>query len=212
MKKYWKPTSEQDARWGEKSFYEGREEMAKKYISHSGGVFLDIGCGCGGICRIMAKKCDKVIGIDIAPEQIEMAKKKAAAENIEYLVGSGEDLSGVESGSIDFCFIVFVFQHIQSKKMIKNYIKEIFRVLKPDAHAKLNFRGLPGDAYGKVLWFHGFNSFFIALTLWRGWLPVPCIKRYNTLHGACFTVKELKKIFPNANIYHEGEKRIWVEF
>ena len=46
-------------------------------------VILDLACGTGNSSLSLAKKGYPVIGVDLSPEMLEVARKKAAAENIK---------------------------------------------------------------------------------------------------------------------------------
>lgn len=46
-------------------------------------VILDLACGTGNSSLSLAKKGYQVIGVDLSPEMLEVAKKKAAAEKIK---------------------------------------------------------------------------------------------------------------------------------
>jgi len=178
---------------------------------------LDIGCGTGRLCRALKEQCGEVTGVDIAPEMVERARQENAdVQGVRFLLVSGEDISPVQSNSVDFCFSYLVFQHIPHKRVIRRYFEEIRRILRAGGIAKIQVRGTPGNPPGRVLWFHGFTSFYIALTLWRGWIPLPWIKLYNSVYGACYTKSELLSLlqklgFHSVWCYHETSRYLWAE-
>ena len=45
-------------------------------------IILDVGCGTGSYALALAGHCKKVIGIDLSPRMIEIAKERAVKENI----------------------------------------------------------------------------------------------------------------------------------
>jgi SAM-dependent methyltransferase len=48
---------------------------------------LDIGCGTGEFSRLLAKRCDRVVGIDLAPKMIQVAKQRSQGyPNINFKV------------------------------------------------------------------------------------------------------------------------------
>ncbi|MGB9613640.1 MAG: malonyl-ACP O-methyltransferase BioC [Candidatus Margulisiibacteriota bacterium] len=55
---------------------------------------LDIGCGTGYLTAKMAKFFPQaeIVGLDLAPGMIEVAKEKYAFKNLEFMLGDGEDL------------------------------------------------------------------------------------------------------------------------
>jgi len=48
-------------------------------------TILDIGCGFGALTYELAKRSKKVIGIDLNPKNIAIAKEKYNAPNIDYM-------------------------------------------------------------------------------------------------------------------------------
>jgi len=93
---------------------------------------LEIGCGIGRILIPMSEKFGEVIGVDVSEKMIEIAKKYLKdISNCKVFITSGSDLSVLNDNSIDFCYSYIVFQHIPEKEIIINYVKEVYRVLKP---------------------------------------------------------------------------------
>lgn len=70
---------------------------------------LDIGCGEGRFCRVLAGLGARVTGIDLTEPLIEQANG-LASESETYLVGNAEDLVGVEDECFDLAvsYIVLV--------------------------------------------------------------------------------------------------------
>jgi 2-polyprenyl-3-methyl-5-hydroxy-6-metoxy-1,4-benzoquinol methylase len=66
-------------------YHRKRYEFARKFIK-PGDRVLDLGCGVGYGCTILAEKASRVVGIDIAPEAIEQACRDYARPNIEYIL------------------------------------------------------------------------------------------------------------------------------
>lgn len=180
---------------------------------------LDIGCGTGRLSRALSKHVGSVTGVDVSETMLNKAKEdNADCGHIAFIKTNGRDLSPLNDNSLDFVFSLIVFQHIPDQAVIENYFKEIKRVLKSHGLAKVQIRGIPGNPPGKVIWFHGFRSFYLALCLWRNWLPLPWFRRYNTIYGACFTTNQLqttlkKAGFTNVKVYYEAGNRqhLWCE-
>jgi SAM-dependent methyltransferase len=53
------------------------------------------------------------------------------------------DLSIVPGGNFDFAFSTIVFQHIPSREVIENYVREVHRLLRPGALFKFQVQGDP---------------------------------------------------------------------
>lgn len=94
-----------------------------------GEVILDLACGQGFFSREFAKSGAKVIGVDISPELISIAKKD---KSVEYHVAEADKLEFLKDKSIDKGVLILSLQNIEN---VNEVIKEASRVLKP--HGKL---------------------------------------------------------------------------
>jgi SAM-dependent methyltransferase len=48
---------------------------------------LDVGCGTGAFARLLAGRCDRVLGIDLAPRMVEVARARSGGHpNLDYQV------------------------------------------------------------------------------------------------------------------------------
>jgi SAM-dependent methyltransferase len=54
---------------------------------------------------------------------------------------SGSDLSVLGDIQIDFAFSYIVFQHIPSREVIQNYVREVHRLLRPGGLFKFQVQG-----------------------------------------------------------------------
>jgi len=109
---------------------------------------LEIGCGIGRMTRWFAERFGEVHGIDIAPEMIGQARLRLAGyPNVSLHVGSGFDLQPLPDGYFDLVFSYIVFQHIPSAAVIRSYIQEAARVLKPGGAFKFQVNGDQSAAY-----------------------------------------------------------------
>lgn len=109
------------------------EETLKKFGIEDRGNFLDIGCGLGyfTIPATEILKNHEVIGIDIMPEILEIAKERAeGTRNIEFK-RSEEYLFPVEDKSVEYVFISSVLHEVEDKS---RYLNEIKRVAKEGAY------------------------------------------------------------------------------
>jgi ubiquinone/menaquinone biosynthesis C-methylase UbiE len=99
-----------------------------------GGTVLDVGCGTGSLtltAQSYAGPQGKVYGIDVAPEMIETAKKKAARSRqaVVFDVGLIEKLA-FPDGTFDVVINRLVIHHLPDDLNRRGFV-EILRVLKP---------------------------------------------------------------------------------
>ena len=103
---------------------------------------LEIGCGAGRMTRALAKVFGEVHGVDVSGGMIERARELLAdCPNVHLYQNSGTDLSVLGDVKFDFAFSFIVFQHIPSKAVIENYVREVHRVLRPGRLFKFQVQG-----------------------------------------------------------------------
>lgn len=103
-------------------------------------VVLDIGCGLGRLTRALADQAGRVIGLDVSSEMIERARRlNAHLDNVQFIHGDGESLSGIAEESIDICVSHVVFRHIPDPAIILGYVTDSARVLRPGGFAVYEF-------------------------------------------------------------------------
>ncbi len=110
------------------------KELANS-IDLANALVLDVGCGLGGPCRMLADEHNcKVTGIDLSAEYIRTAKKLSQLVNLDsqtkFVQGDATSLP-FEDGSFDAVWTQHVQMTILNKK---KYYSEISRVLKTDGH------------------------------------------------------------------------------
>ncbi len=99
-------------------------------------VVLDLGCGIGRLTRVLARRAAHVLALDVSPEMLRRAQElNGALNNVTWLLGDGETLSGVEDASVDAAVSHVVFQHIPDAKVTLGYVEELGRVLRPGGWA-----------------------------------------------------------------------------
>ncbi len=81
------------------------------YIDQSTKSILDVGCGCGQLAWEYARNnpAIKVVGLDISPRNIEVAKLLFDLPNLSYDVS---DLSNPPTGKFDLIALIDVYEHI----------------------------------------------------------------------------------------------------
>jgi ubiquinone/menaquinone biosynthesis C-methylase UbiE len=94
---------------------------------------LEIGCGTGVISLGVAPHAAEIVGIDISPEMVEIAERKAERQgisNVDFRVGDGYALP-FEDGSFD---AVLLFNTLHVVREPAALLREAHRLLKPSGH------------------------------------------------------------------------------
>ncbi|HEY6352098.1 MAG TPA: class I SAM-dependent methyltransferase [Candidatus Angelobacter sp.] len=89
----------------------------------------------------------RVIGLDIAPNMLALAKRYIGkAGNIQLLLIEN-DIFPVAGSSVDYVYSVIVFQHIYYREVIQRYLRETRRVLKTGGLVRIQTnKGKPGTS------------------------------------------------------------------
>ena len=104
---------------------------------------LEIGCGIGAVLeRILARiPHANVRGLDISQQMITAAREALSHHpKVDLQVSNGDSLVGIPDHSMDLVICTGVFIHITDIDVIKKYLSEVRRVLKPDATFRFNGR------------------------------------------------------------------------
>ena len=103
---------------------------------------LEIGCGAGRVTRALSRLFGEVYAVDISGEMIAQAKQALASQpNAHLFQNSGADLAVLGDVQVDFAFSTIVFQHIPSREVIENYVREVHRLLRPGGLFKFQVQG-----------------------------------------------------------------------
>jgi SAM-dependent methyltransferase len=145
------------ADWGSEEYYQsGRLCVYNEILIDLGNVcqrknpkqmkVLEIGCGTGRMTRSLAEVFGEVYAVDISGEMIARAKQGLAdLHNVHLFQNNGADLKVLDGIQVDFAFSYIVFQHIPSREVIYNYVREVNRVLRPGGLFKFQVQGAPPD-------------------------------------------------------------------
>jgi ubiquinone/menaquinone biosynthesis C-methylase UbiE len=92
-------------------------------------AILEIGCGGGNRSVDLAELCTSLSAIDPDAAAVESAKKKYAAQNLTYSIGSAENLM-FDNDSFDLIIFSLSLHHVPIEQMHRA-IEEAARVTKP---------------------------------------------------------------------------------
>src|SRR5580692_2800809 len=110
---------------------------------------LEIGCGPGRLVKPLSRHFGEIHGVDVADEMIRLARKRLSdIPHAHFHATDGASLPQFADESFDFIYSYAVFQHIPSREVVYQYLKEIRRVLKPGGLARLQFNGLARGGEG----------------------------------------------------------------
>jgi SAM-dependent methyltransferase len=147
-----------NADWNSEEFYQsGRLCVYHEILTDLGNVcqgkdakqmrVLEIGCGTGRMTRSLAEVFGEVYGVDISGEMITQGKRDLAdLPNAHLFQNNGADLQVLGAMQVDFAFSYIVFQHIPSREVIYNYVREVHRLLRPGGLFKFQVQGVPAAA------------------------------------------------------------------
>jgi SAM-dependent methyltransferase len=103
---------------------------------------LEIGCGAGRLTRALSRLFGQVHAVDVSGEMVARAKAATAdCPGVFVYQNNGCDLSVVPPLGFDFAYSAIVFQHVPSREIIENYVREVGRLLRPGALFKFEVQG-----------------------------------------------------------------------
>lgn len=144
-------------------------------------IVLDFGCGIGSSCFMFDSS--SYLGIDCDSKRINYAKRLYPDYNFDVLQ---DNHIQVNDNSVDYILIVSVLHHISSK-MLKDYTKEFYRVLKPNGmiiviepclFEKSNFKNYFMTFFDKGKYIRNQKEYF---NLFNNYFKVEVLKKYNQL-------------------------------
>jgi len=138
-----------------------RERRAKEALLAAAGevtadaTILDIGCGTGTMTVWIKQQFPgaRVIGLDLDPAILEMARNKATRSgvNVEFLEADAADIP-LPAGSSDCVFSSLFFHHLLPDKKIE-VLGEILRVLKDGGEVHISDWGRAANPLMRALFF-----------------------------------------------------------
>lgn len=115
-----------------------------EYVSLTGQeAVVDIGCGDGGVCELLLKSVEKVVGVDV---ELNSNWGKIRNGQIDFSVADVCNLPFPDE-RFDFVFEKDVLHHVEDKMKA---LKEILRITKPSGHIICT----EGNRYNPIFYFH----------------------------------------------------------
>src|SRR5882724_9582754 len=146
-----------NAQWSDEEFYaSGERAIAEDILTDMTNVcqgkdpkqmrVLEIGCGAARLTRALSNLFGEVHAVDVSGEMVALAKQALHDRPGAHVYqNNGMDLSVVPADQpFDFAYSAIVFQHIPSRDVIENYVKEVHRLLRPGALFKFQVQGNSG--------------------------------------------------------------------
>lgn len=139
--------------WSDEEFFaSGEQTVAEEILTDMTNICqgknpkqmraLEIGCGAGRVTRALSGLFGEVHGVDVSGEMIAQARRALTDRpNARVHQNNGRDLSVLDGYKFDFAFSTIVFQHIPSREVIENYVREVNRLLNPGALFKFQVQG-----------------------------------------------------------------------
>jgi ubiquinone/menaquinone biosynthesis C-methylase UbiE len=151
------------------------------------GRILEVGANAGQNTVMFAQIGFQMVGIDISGKMVGLAKKNAEAlnlKNIEYFCADAEDLSLFPDETFDGAVSFSTLRYVPN---LRKSLKEIFRVIKKDAVAVLDFP----------------NKYCPWFTLLKNKFGVE-----NHMHDHFYSTKELVALFKEIGFRNIETKKI----
>lgn len=99
------------------------EQFFQQFVPEDAAV-LDLACGFGEFSRFVRAR--RKVALDSNPR---VAASLPA--DVEFVLGSAQDLSGLDAESIDVCFTSNFFEHLPDRTAMDRVLREAQRVLRP---------------------------------------------------------------------------------
>jgi SAM-dependent methyltransferase len=104
---------------------------------------LEIGCGPGRLMRPLSHHFGEIHGVDVADEMIRLGRERLSdIPHAHFHATDGATLPQFADESFEFIYSYAVFQHIPSRDVVLEYMREIRRLLKPGGVFHGQFNGL----------------------------------------------------------------------
>jgi SAM-dependent methyltransferase len=120
-------------------------EIFDKIKEFRGKKILEIAPGFGRITQFLSILAGELIIVDLNPLCIEKTRTKLKHHVLAYFVNDGKSIPKVRDNSQDLVFSFDSFVHMHAN-VTEDYVKEIYRVLKPGGQAFIHHSWLYGGS------------------------------------------------------------------
>jgi SAM-dependent methyltransferase len=120
-------------------------EIFNKIKEFRGKKILEIAPGFGRITQFLSILAGELIIVDLNPLCIEKTRAKLKHHVLAYFVNDGKSIPKVRDNSQDLVFSFDSFVHMHAN-VTEDYVKEIYRVLKPGGQAFIHHSWLYGGS------------------------------------------------------------------
>jgi len=120
-------------------------EIFDKIKEFRGKKILEIAPGFGRITQFLSILAGELIIVDLNPLCIEKTRAKLKHHILAYFVNDGKSIPKVRDNSQDLVFSFDSFVHMHAN-VTEDYVKEIYRVLKPGGQAFIHHSWLYGGS------------------------------------------------------------------
>ena len=93
-------------------------------------IIIDFGCGSGRFSDILSQHCKFLVGLEITPQMLRIAKNECGNSNISFVLYDGLNLP-LQENKTDLVVSINVFQYIADEVELEKVLKEIKKCLKP---------------------------------------------------------------------------------
>lgn len=115
------------------------------------GRVLDFGCGAGRLTQALAGYADEVVGVDVSPPMLDVARDLDESGRCVFVLNETSDLRRFADGSFDLVYSELVLQHLPAR-VIDGYVAELVRVLAPGGAALLQCTTRPLWTFKGLVW------------------------------------------------------------
>ena len=107
---------------------------------------LEIGCGPGRLIKPLSRSFGEIHGVDVSDEMVRIAQDRLRGiPHAHVHATNGASLNLFADESFDVVYSYAVFQHIPSRDVVLEYMRETRRVLKPGGIFRGQFNGVPPE-------------------------------------------------------------------